>query len=221
MSSSQPRPDAARSVLKRSFDVLASAFGLLVLAPILIALAVLVRSRFGSPVLFRQTRAGLDGKPFEILKFRTMTMETDAEGRLLPDDRRLTSFGKFLRGSSLDELPELINVVRGEMSLVGPRPLVMRYLARYSPEQARRNLVRPGITGLAQVRGRNELSWEERFALDVEYVDNWSFLLDLKILAWTVGSVLRREGISTEGHATAPEFLGSEDAPPEQRSVNR
>lgn len=207
----------ARSWLKRSFDLLAAAAGLILLSPLLGALAILVRQRIGTPILFRQVRPGLNGHPFEILKFRTMTDERGPDGNLLPDEQRLLRFGKWLRSTSLDELPELINVIRGEMSLVGPRPLIMSYLERYSPEQARRNLARPGITGLAQVRGRNQLSWEDRFELDVYYVDHWTFLLDLKILVWTVTTVLRREGISAEGHATAPEFLGSdrpETSPP-------
>jgi lipopolysaccharide/colanic/teichoic acid biosynthesis glycosyltransferase len=202
----------ATSFLKRAFDVVVATIALVVFSPVLLVVAMLVRRRIGSPVLFRQTRPGLNGKPFEILKFRTMTNETDGYGQLLPDEDRLPRFGSLLRSTSLDELPELINVIRGEMSLVGPRPLVMRYLPRYTPEQARRHLARPGITGLAQVRGRNALSWEERFALDVDYVDEWSFWLDLRILVWTVGAVIKREGISTEGHATAPEFMGTEDS---------
>lgn len=206
------RPLVATSFLKRAFDVVVATIALVVFSPVLLVVAMLVRRRIGSPVLFRQTRPGLNGKPFEILKFRTMTNETDGHGQLLPDEDRLPRFGSLLRSTSLDELPELINVIRGEMSLVGPRPLVMRYLPRYTPEQARRHLARPGITGLAQVRGRNALSWEERFALDVDYVDEWSFWLDLRILVWTVGAVIKREGISTEGHATAPEFMGTEDS---------
>lgn len=170
----------------------------------------MVRSKIGTPVLFKQIRPGLGGKPFEILKFRTMTNTTDADGNLLPDEQRLTRFGKLLRSTSLDELPELVNVIKGEMSLVGPRPLIMRYLSRYSPEQARRNLARPGVTGLAQVRGRNALSWEDRFVLDVEYIDNWSIGLDIRIIFETVAIVVKRDGINTEGHATAPEFMGAE-----------
>lgn len=211
MNSSWSLPRVATSRSKRAFDLLVGSVALVLLSPVLLVVALIVRRRIGTPVLFRQTRPGLGGEPFEILKFRTMSNETDADGHLLPDERRLTSFGKLLRSTSLDELPELLNVIRGEMSLVGPRPLIMSYLSRYTPEQARRNLARPGITGLAQVRGRNSLSWEERFALDVEYVDKWSPGLDIKILIWTVGTVLKREGISTEGHATAPEFMGSED----------
>jgi len=195
---------------KRAFDVIVAAFALTLLSPVLLVVAVLVRLRIGSPILFRQTRPGLNGAPFEIVKFRTMTNAVDEAGQLLPDEQRLPRFGRILRSTSLDELPELVNVIRGQMSLVGPRPLMMRYLPRYTPEQARRHLARPGITGLAQVKGRNALSWEDRFVLDVEYIDNWTFLLDLKILYWTVGAVLKREGISTEGHATAPEFMGTE-----------
>lgn len=202
-------PPVATSVAKRAFDIVMASFGLVVLSPVLIITALLVRNRIGTPVLFRQTRPGLNGEPFEILKFRTMSNAVDDTGQLLPDEERMTKLGQTLRSTSLDELPELLNVIRGEMSLVGPRPLIMRYLDRYTPEQARRNLARPGITGLAQVKGRNALSWEDRFRLDVEYVYTWSFVLDLKILLWTVVTVLRRDGISTEGHATAPEFMGS------------
>jgi len=206
----EPLPKVASSIPKRIFDIVISAVALLLLSPVFVVIAGLVRWRLRSSALFRQTRPGLNGVPFEIFKFRTMTDAVDSDGRLLPDDQRLPPFGEALRSTSLDELPELLNVLRGEMSLVGPRPLIMAYLPRYTPEQARRNLARPGITGLAQVKGRNALSWEERFALDVEYVDGWTFLLDLKILFWTVGAVLRRDGISAEGHATAPEFMGTE-----------
>ncbi|MFN3597237.1 MAG: sugar transferase [Rubricoccaceae bacterium] len=194
--------------MKRLFDIVCAALGLLVLAPVLGAVALAVRVKLGSPVLFRQTRPGLSGRPFEMVKFRTMTDARDAQGRLLPDAERLTAFGRFLRSTSLDELPELWNVLRGEMSLVGPRPLLMQYLERYSPEQARRHEVRPGITGWAQVNGRNALSWEEKFALDVWYVDHQSFALDLRILWMTVRKVLAREGISAESSATMPEFTG-------------
>jgi lipopolysaccharide/colanic/teichoic acid biosynthesis glycosyltransferase len=162
----------------------------------------------GSPVLFRQTRPGLSGKSFELVKFRTMTDRRDQNRDLLPDAERLTSFGTFLRSTSLDELPELWNVVRAEMSLVGPRPLLVEYLPLYSPVQVRRHEVRPGVTGLAQVRGRNELSWEEKFKLDVWYVDHRSFRLDCAILFWTVRSVLHREGIAAEGNVTMPPFTG-------------
>lgn len=208
---SEKLPAVATSGAKRAFDLAAAGLGLLFLSPVLIVVALLVRRKIGSPVLFRQKRVGLRGQQFEILKFRTMTNETDADGNLLPDEQRLPKFGIFLRSSSLDELPELVNVIRGEMSLVGPRPLVARYLERYTPEQARRHLARPGITGLAQVKGRNVLAWEDRFALDVDYVNNWTFALDLSILVQTVRAVLQRDGISTEGHATAPEFLGRAD----------
>lgn len=206
----------AVSRTKRAFDLVAAGAALVLLSPVMAVVALLVRRHIGSPVLFRQTRPGLNGAPFEILKFRTMTDARGPDGELLPDEERLPRFGATLRSTSLDELPELFNVIRGDMSIVGPRPLIMRYLPRYTPEQARRNLARPGITGLAQVRGRNSLAWEDRFALDVEYVDNWSMLLDLKILVWTVGAVLKRDGISTEGYATAPEFMGTEapDAAP-------
>ena len=202
---------------KPLLDRLAAGVGLVVLAPVLAGLAGAIRWRLGSPVLFRQTRPGLYGEPFEMVKFRTMTDDRDAEGHLLPDADRLPPFGLFLRGASLDELPELWNVVRGEMSLVGPRPLLMRYLDRYTPEQARRHAVRPGITGLAQVSGRNALGWEEKFALDVEYVERISFRLDVQILWQTLAKVRRREGISAHRHATMPEYLGTElpDAEPQ------
>jgi lipopolysaccharide/colanic/teichoic acid biosynthesis glycosyltransferase len=173
-------------------------------------LAFRVRQELGSPVLFRQVRPGLGGKPFVMYKFRTMTEERDEQGNLFPDEKRLTPFGAFLRAWSLDELPELFNVLKGDMSLVGPRPLLMQYLDRYTPEQFRRHEVKPGITGWAQVNGRNALSWEEKFKLDVWYVDNWTIWLDLKILWLTLVKVLRREGISAHGHATMPEFKGSE-----------
>lgn len=195
--------------VKRVLDVVVSATLLVVLAPLLAVIAIMVRRKLGSPVLFRQVRPGLHGAPFTILKFRTMLDAVDADGRPLPDERRLTRFGSFLRSASLDELPELVNVLRGEMSLVGPRPLIMAYLERYTPEQARRMEMPPGITGLAQVSGRNAVSWEERFALDVRYVDTWSLWLDATILVRTVGAVLGREGVSAEGHATMPFFEGS------------
>jgi sugar transferase EpsL len=193
---------------KRLFDLLFSALALLVLSPLILVVAVLVAIKLGRPVFFKQTRPGLRGKPFGMYKFRTMQHLVDRAGRLLPDDQRLTPFGQFLRSTSLDELPELYNILTGDMSLVGPRPLLMEYLDRYSPEQARRHAVLPGMTGWAQVNGRNALSWEAKFQLDVWYIDNWSFLLDLKILGLTVAKVLGRNGISTEGHATAPEFKG-------------
>ncbi|QTX33808.1 sugar transferase [Aminithiophilus ramosus] len=194
---------------KRAFDVVASGLGLLLLSPLLAVVALLVRRYLGSPVLFRQQRPGLGGRPFFMYKFRTMTNERDAEGKLLPDEKRLTPFGRFLRSTSIDELPELINVFSGDMSLVGPRPLLMAYLDRYTAHQMRRHEVKPGITGWAQVNGRNTLGWEEKFDLDVWYVDNGSFCLDVKILALTVAKVVRREGISSEKHATMEEFRGA------------
>ena len=190
-------------------DILMASAALMLLAPPLLLLSVLVRISFGSPVLFRQVRPGLHGRPFMVVKFRTMTDERGADGELLPDAQRLTAFGRFLRATSLDELPELWNVLRGEMSLVGPRPLLMEYLPLYSPEQARRHEVRPGITGWAQVNGRNALSWEERFKLDVWYVDHRSLGLDLRILWLTLRKVIVREGINAKGEATMPKFTGS------------
>lgn len=196
--------------IKRAFDVVASAALLFMLAPVLLVTAWLVRRHLGSPVLFTQVRQGQRGDPFTIYKFRTMRDALDDQGRQLPDEERLTSLGRWLRSTSVDELPELVNVLRGEMSLVGPRPLIMDYVARYTPEQARRMDVPPGLTGLAQVSGRNALTWEDRFALDVEYVDRWSLWLDLQILWRTVGAVVAREGISAAGHATMPEFRGKD-----------
>ena len=202
--------------MKRLLDVLASALSLLILALPLAVLVWLVRSKLGSPVLFRQVRPGLHGQPFEMVKFRTMTDERGADGALLPDAQRLTPFGRFLRASSLDELPELWNVLKGEMSLVGPRPLLMEYLPLYTPGQARRHEVRPGITGWAQVNGRNAISWEDKFALDVWYVDHRGLWLDVRILWMTVKKVLVRDGISAAGEATMTRFTGSErvDAKP-------
>jgi sugar transferase EpsL len=194
---------------KRAFDLLLGSFLICVLAPVLAVLALCVRLKLGQPVLFRQKRPGLLGRPFELRKFRTMTDRRDGSGNLLPDSVRLTAFGRWLRRTSLDELPELVNVIRGEMSLVGPRPLLMEYLPLYSPEQARRHEVRPGITGWAQVNGRNSLSWEEKFLLDVWYVDNRSMLLDLRILTMTITKVLRKEGVTQPGSATAERFMGS------------
>ena len=190
-------------------DVLVAGMALVLLALPLLLLGSMVRLKLGSPVLFRQVRPGLYGRPFMMVKFRTMTDERGADDDLLPDAQRLTAFGRFLRASSLDELPELWNVLRGEMSLVGPRPLLMEYLPLYSPEQARRHEVRPGITGWAQVNGRNALSWEERFKLDVWYVDHRSLWLDLRILWLTVRKVIVREGISAQGEATMPRFTGN------------
>jgi sugar transferase EpsL len=195
-----------QAYLKRVFDIVVSAVALTVLAPVMGLIALAVWRTMGRPVLFRQARPGLHGKPFVMYKFRTMRDLRDAEGKLLPDEARLTPFGRWLRTTSLDELPELGNVLRGEMSLVGPRPLLMEYLDRYTPEQARRHEVKPGITGWAQIHGRNNLSWDERFKLDVWYVDNWSLWLDVKILWRTLWMVLRREGISAQGHATMPRF---------------
>jgi lipopolysaccharide/colanic/teichoic acid biosynthesis glycosyltransferase len=200
-------------VLKRLFDFTAAFVALLILAVPFAFLALLVRQRLGSPVLFRQVRPGLHGRPFEMIKFRTMTDDRLPDGTLMPDGERLTRFGRWLRATSLDELPELWNVVRGDMSLVGPRPLLMSYLSLYSTFQARRHEVRPGITGWAQVNGRNAVSWEERFRLDVWYVENRSFLLDLKILAMTVRTAVLREGISAPGEATMSRFTGSQRPP--------
>jgi lipopolysaccharide/colanic/teichoic acid biosynthesis glycosyltransferase len=195
--------------VKAAVDRGAAALGLLVLSPVLLAVAGAIRLRMGGPVLFRQRRPGLGGRPFEVVKFRTMLDAAGPDGRPLPDSARLTGLGRLLRASSLDELPQLWNVLRGELSLVGPRPLLMQYLDRYTPEQARRHEVLPGITGWAQVNGRNALSWEEKFTLDVWYVDHWSLGLDARILWLTVRKVLAREGISREGHVTMPEFRGS------------
>lgn len=194
--------------MKRSFDLLVAALALLLMVVPLLVLAWFVRRKLGSPVLFCQVRPGLNGQPFKMVKFRTMTDERGLDGALLPDAQRLTPFGRFLRASSLDELPELWNVLKGEMSLVGPRPLLMEYLPLYSPEQARRHEVRPGITGWAQVNGRNAINWSNKFALDVWYVDHRSLWLDVRILWLTVRKVLVRDGISAEGEATMPRFEG-------------
>jgi len=194
---------------KRLFDILVAAGGLVLLSPMLVVVAVVVRSGLGSPVLFRQRRPGLDGRPFELVKFRTMTPASAGSDMLASDAERLTRLGRFLRAYSLDELPELWNVLKGDMSLVGPRPLLMQYLDRYTEEQARRHLVKPGLTGWAQVNGRNALTWEEKFALDVWYVDNRSMALDLKILLITAAKMFRPSGISAQGAATMPEFMGS------------
>ena len=194
---------------KRHFDLAAAILALAVLSPLLFSLAALVRVCLGSPVLFRQRRPGLRGKPFVLYKFRTMAETCDAQGDLLPDEKRLTPFGRFLRSTSLDELPALLNVLRGEMSIVGPRPLLMRYLDRYTPEQRRRQEVKPGITGWAQVNGRNNLSWEDKFALDVWYVDHQALALDLKIVLLTLWKTFTREGISPAGQMTMEEFFGS------------
>jgi len=198
-------------VIKRVLDVLASVFALIVLLPVIGIVALLIRRKLGSPVLFRQTRPGLNGKPFEMVKFRTMLDATDKHGNPLPDDQRMTPFGSFLRSTSLDELPELWNVLKGDMSLVGPRPLLVEYLPLYSKKQYRRHEVRPGVTGWAQVNGRNAISWEDKFQLDVWYVDNRSLWLDLKILFLTVKRVLVRDGISGDGEVTMSRFTGSKD----------
>ena len=195
--------------VKRLFDLALTIPGLLLISPLLLVVALLVRIKHGKPVLFRQTRPGYGDKPFGMYKFRSMTEGRDAQGHLLPDTQRLTRLGRFLRTTSLDELPELFNILRGEMSLVGPRPLLMQYLDLYTPEQARRHEVLPGITGWAQINGRNALTWEDKFRLDVWYVDHWSLWLDIKILLLTFWKVLRREGISQPGHATAEVFRGS------------
>lgn len=197
-----------RLALKRAFDVAVAGSTLVATAPVLAATAGAIAATMGRPVLFRQQRIGKDDRPFQVLKFRTMRDAEGPDGRPLPDAERLTSLGQLLRSTSIDELPQLINVLRGEMSLVGPRPLLVRYLERYTPEQRRRHEVLPGITGYSQVNGRNAISWAERFELDVWYVDHWSLGLDAKILAKTLLRVLDREGVSAEGHATMPEFLG-------------
>lgn len=198
----------ARYFLKRVLDIMLALAALLATSPMILALYIRIARSLGKPVFFTQQRPGLEGKPFYIVKFRSMTDARDTNGNLLTDAERITPFGRWLRSSSLDELPELINVLKGEMSLVGPRPLLMQYLNRYTPEQARRHEMPPGITGWAQVNGRNALSWEEKFALDVWYVDNWTLWLDASILCMTVIKVLKREGISAAGNATMPEFKG-------------
>lgn len=199
--------------MKRLFDILVSGIGIIAAAPILLLCALAIRIQIGSPVLFRQKRPGLHGVPFEIIKFRTMSNAKDADGNLLPDAQRLTKFGQLMRSLSLDELPELWNVLNGSMSLVGPRPLLMQYLPLYSETQRRRHEARPGITGWAQVNGRNALSWDEKFALDVWYVDNQSLWLDIRILFLTVLKVFKRDGISADGEATMPVFTGNDGAP--------
>ncbi|AUO22179.1 sugar transferase [Pseudomonas sp. NPDC087814] len=196
-------------MIKRGFDLFASLLGLILLSPVIAIIAWNIRKKLGSPVLFRQVRPGRNGKPFEMIKFRTMRDAHDANGEPLPDSQRMTAFGSFLRSSSLDELPELWNVVKGDMSLVGPRPLLMEYLPLYSVEQYRRHEVRPGVSGWAQINGRNAIEWEEKFKLDTWYVDNQSFWLDMKVIFLTIKKVLVRDGISAEGEATAPKFTGS------------
>jgi lipopolysaccharide/colanic/teichoic acid biosynthesis glycosyltransferase len=196
-------------VSKKFLDLLAAALGLIALSPVLLIVAWLVRIKLGTPILFRQQRPGYKGRPFHIFKFRTMTDRFAPDGSLLPDAERLGRFGRFLRSTSLDELPELFNILRGEMSLVGPRPLLMEYLPLYSPEQTRRHDTLPGLTGWAQVNGRNTLSWQDKFKLDVWYVDHWSFWLDLKIIFMTIGKVFKREDISQAGQVTAEKFTGN------------
>jgi sugar transferase EpsL len=203
-----------KAAVKRGMDVVAAALALVVVWPVMLAVGVAIRVSDGTPVIFRQKRPGLGGRPFTVLKFRTMRDARDGRGGLLPDAARLTPLGKLLRQLSLDELPQLWNVVRGDMSLVGPRPLLMEYMERYSAEEMRRHEVKPGITGWAQVNGRNARSWAERFALDVWYVDNWSLGLDAWILLRTPWGMATRNGISQQGHATMPEFLGSEGGKP-------
>lgn len=194
---------------KRFFDLVLVIPGLILISPMLLLVAIIAKLKIGSPVLFQQERPGIHGKIFKMVKFRSMRNDRDANGELLPDEVRLVPFGKLLRATSLDEFPELWNVIKGEMSLVGPRPLLAKYLDRYNPTQARRHEVRPGITGWAQINGRNAITWEEKFDYDVWYVDNLSFFLDVKILALTVLKVFKRSGTSAEGHATMPEFLGT------------
>lgn len=195
-------------MIKRIFDIVGAFFGLVLLSPVMVILSWQVSRKLGSPVLFRQLRPGLHGEPFEMIKYRTMRDALDAAGNPLPDSDRMTPFGSFLRSSSLDELPELWNVLKGDMSLVGPRPLLMEYVPLYTPEQYRRHEIRPGVTGWAQINGRNALSWEEKFKLDVWYVDNRTLWLDLKIIFLTVKKVVMRDGISADGEVTMPKFTG-------------
>ena len=197
-------------MIKRVFDICSSVLGLLLLSSFIVVVGFQIHRKLGSPVLFRQVRPGKDGKPFEMIKFRTMRDSTDKNGHALPDSERMTPFGVFLRSTSLDELPELWNVLKGDMSLVGPRPLLMEYLPLYSPDQYRRHQVRPGVTGWAQINGRNAISWEDKFKLDVWYVDNRSFWLDIKIIYLTVKKVIIRDGISADGEATISKFTGSD-----------
>jgi lipopolysaccharide/colanic/teichoic acid biosynthesis glycosyltransferase len=194
---------------KRLMDILLASLGIVFLSPLLGCIALLVYASMGSPIIFRQTRPGRKGLPFFLYKFKTMTDARDSDKKLLPDANRLTSLGKLLRATSLDELPELFNIIKGDMSIIGPRPLLMQYLGRYTPEQARRHEIKPGLTGWAQVNGRNAISWEDKFKLDVWYVDHRSLRLDLKILGMTLWKVVRREGISAEGESTMAEFMGS------------
>ena len=203
-----------KAAAKRGMDVVGAAFALAVLWPVMLAMGVAIRACDGGPVIFRQRRPGLKGRPFTLLKFRTMREARDAEGRLLGDEARLTALGKVLRELSVDELPQLWNVLRGDMSLVGPRPLLMEYMERYSPEELRRHDVKPGIAGWAQVNGRNAVTWSERFALDLWYVDNWSLSLDARIILQAPWQIVMRNGVSQQGHVTMPEFLGSERSEP-------
>ena len=195
--------------MKRLFDFVTAAIGLIMLSPLLLIITITAYIKIGTPVLFKQWRPGLYGKTFQIYKYRTMMDKKNNKGNLLPDEKRLIPFGQFLRRTSLDELPELINVLKGQMSIVGPRPLLVQYLDRYNTKQARRHEVKPGITGWSQVNGRNAISWEDKFKLDVWYVDNWSVWLDIKIVFLTIWKIFRREGISQEGHATMEEFRGT------------
>lgn len=195
-------------MLKRMMDICGSIIGIIILSPVYLIVAILVHRNLGSPIIFRQKRPGKNGKVFEMLKFRSMLYKTDKNGEVLPDKKRLTSFGMKLRSTSLDELPELFNVLKGDMSLVGPRPLLVEYLKLYSKEQNKRHNMKPGITGLAQINGRNSISWSERLKYDVEYVDNFNILLDIKILFITIYKVIKREGISQEGNATMESFTG-------------
>lgn len=197
--------------IKRFFDIISSLLAIIILSPVLAVTAVLVRIKLGSPVLFKQERPGKGEKIFTLYKFRTMTDEKDENGELLPDEVRLTKFGQFLRSTSLDELPELFNILKGDMSVIGPRPLLVRYLPRYNAHQKRRHEVRPGLSGWAQVNGRNTVSWEDKFNMDVEYVDNYSLLMDIKILLMTVVNVLKHDGISSETSVTMEEFMGNEE----------
>jgi len=194
---------------KRAFDLIFASGGLILISPILLVISILVWINIGVPIIFKQKRPGYKEKPFWIYKFRTMSEKRDKQGNLLPDKNRITSFGKFLRTFSLDELPELLNIIRGEMSFVGPRPLLMEYLDRYSETQRKRHEVLPGITGWAQINGRNILTWEDKFRFDIWYIDNWSFWLDIKILVITFWKVIKREGISQPGHATSEKFTGN------------
>lgn len=197
-----------QNVVKRLIDIVCSGLGLIIISPILLIVAILIRIKLGSPIFFTQDRVGKDGRIFKMIKFRTMLDATDKWGEPLPDEDRLTPFGKMIRSTSIDELPELINVFKGDMSLVGPRPLLVEYKELYSPEQFRRHEVRPGITGWAQVNGRNSISWKERFELDVEYVENFNLFMDIKILFMTVFKVLKKDGISQDGHVTMEKFNG-------------